>query len=303
MPAIRFSPMRWFAVLLVIVCVLSLALPPDPTVLKNYHISASAFRVVIIFLLVPEALLWYASFYAYTKIKEYTSYIKDSKEGPAFRHICLGMGFLAFGLIVPSIITAPLNYIAQNNSGFKPAAAIISHYMTLLFALVSFSLLRSGSQSLISSDGKSRRGSLLSMRLFAIFFIFLAVFYSFTTLHTRRVANNPYFMSVYPLMVTIIVPYLYAWFEGLVSAYNFWLYSINTRGLLYKKAFMQLSVGLATTIIGFIAVQFITSTIGARTDETLGFVLIIVYILLALLLAGLSLMALGTKKLTKIEEV
>jgi hypothetical protein len=303
MPSIKLSPMRWFAILFVLLCVLSLALPPDPQALKTFHITPTGYRLVIVFLLIPEALLWYASFYAFAKLHEYASFIKGSKEHSALQRISLGMGVLAFGLIIPSIIALPLNYIAAHHEGFRATAAILNHYFSLLVALISFSLLRGGSQRLVGSGITIRRGSLLGMRLFAIFFIVLAVFYSYTTLHTRRFSGNPYYMGVFPLMVTIIIPYLYAWFEGMVSAYNLRLYSKHVKGLLYKQAFLQLSFGLVITIIGFIFVQFITSTLGARTDKSLGYILVLIYILLAILIAGLGLMAWGTRKLKRIEEV
>jgi hypothetical protein len=303
MKTLKLSPMRWFAILFVIVCVLALALPPDPNTLKTLHITSTTYRLVIIFLLLPEALLWYAIFFAYAKIHEYTHYVKGSNEGEAFREITLGMGVLAFGLIIPSIVSSILNAVVAHNSGFRPAATIISHYVSLLAALISFSLLRGGSHKLVQSGRSIKRASLSGMRLFAVFFIVLAVFYTYTTLHTRRVADNPYYMSIFPLMLTIIIPYLYAWFEGLVSAYNFRLYSKSVKGLLYRQAFSRLSVGLLITVIGFIAVQFITSTLGARTDATLGFILVLIYILIAILLAGSGLIALGTRKLKKIEEV
>jgi hypothetical protein len=303
MDAVKLSPMRWFVILLITVCVLSLVLPPDPQTLKTLHISSTTYKIVVIFLLLPEALLWYAIFFAFAKIHEYSQLVKGSNEGRAFQRISLGMGALAFGLIIPSIISPILNAIVAHDSAFRPSATIINHYISLLVALISFSLLNSGSYKLIESGRSIKRSSLAGTRLFAASFIILAVLYSYTTLHTRRIENNAYYMSLYPLMITIIMPYLYAWFEGLVSAYNFRLYSQSVKGLLYKQAFFQLSVGLLITVIGFIIVQFITSTFGARTNKTLGFILVILYILLAILLAGLSLIALGTKKLKKIEEV
>jgi hypothetical protein len=303
MPKFKISPMWWFVVLTLFVCILVLALPPDPQALKTYHLSSAQFRIILVLLLIPEALLWYAGFYAYAKLTEYTRYLKNSKEHEAFRQITIGMGFLAFGLIIPSLITQILNYIALQNHGFKPTSMIISHYLSLLVPLISFTYFRDGSQKLIGSGTHTKRGGLMGMRLFALFFIILAVFFTYAALRTRWVGDNPYYMSVYPLILTMIIPYLYAWFEGLVSAYNFRLFSSSVKGLLYKRAFLDFSYGLAIVIVGLVFVQFITASIGARTDEPLGFILILIYILLGILLAGLSLMAIGTKKLKKIEEV
>jgi hypothetical protein len=302
MSGIKLSPMRWFAILFVAVCIFTLALPADPQTLKTLHLSTTTYRIIIVCLLIPEALLWYSVFYAYTKLQEYSRYLDGSKEHRAFQRISLGMGVLAFGLVIPSVVSPLLNYVVIHNEGFRATANIIEHYLSLVVALISFSILRGGSQQLISSN-RSIKGNLLGMRLFAIFFIVLAVFFSYTAIHTRRVGHNPYYMSLFPLMVTIIIPYLYAWFEGLISAYNFRLYSKYVKGVLYKQAFFLLSLGMVITVLGFIFVQFITSTYGARTDESLGFILVLVYLLLAILITGLGLMAWGTKKLKKIEEV
>jgi hypothetical protein len=303
MPKFKISPMWWFVLLTSLVCILSLTLPPDPQALKTYHVSSTQFRIILVMLLIPEILLWYAGFYAFARLSEYTGYLKNSKEHKAFRQITIGMGFLAFGLIIPSIITQILNYIAIRNHGFKPTSMIISHYISLLVPLISFTYFRDGSQKLVGSGTHTKRGGLIGMRLFALFFIVLAVFFSYAALRTRFAGENPYYMGVYPLIITIIIPYLYAWFEGLVSAYNFRLFSRSVKGLLYKRAFLDFSYGLAIVIVGLVFVQFITASIGARTDEPLGFILILIYFLLAILLAGLGLMAVGTRKLKKIEEV
>jgi hypothetical protein len=303
MPSFKFSPMKWFAVLFIIVCVLSIALPPDPQTLKNFHLTSTSYHFVIILLLLPEALLWYAIFYTYSKLLEYSRFLKGSKEDKAFNLISLGMGVLAYGLIIPSIISPILNFVVSHHEGFRAAATIINHYMTLMVSVVSFSILRTGSHNLIGSDGKAKRGSLWSMRTLILSFIVLAVIYSYTTIHIRRTGGNPYYLGLIPLMFTIIIPYLYAWFEGLACAYNFMLYSKNIKGFLYKKAFFQLSIGLAITIAGFIFIQFITSTLGVNTNKTLDYILVLIYILLGVLIIGLGIMALGAKKLKKIEEV
>lgn len=298
---IKLTPMRWCAILAFIVCVLSLSLPADPHTLHSLNISQPTYRIIIAFLLIPEIVIWYASFFAYAKLKEYTHYLKGSKDGPAFTKIMTGVAVLAFGLVVPSIISLPLNTIAAHHDGFRPAAAIITNYISLLVAAIAFTYINSGSHLLMLSIKK--RAGLKEIRLFMIAFILLSVFFSHAAMHTRSLDNNPYYLGHYLLMITLITPYLYAWYEGLSSAYSFWVYSRNTQGLLYKKAFVQLASGMVVVIIGFIAIQFITSTFGANTTEPLGYVLVLVNALLAVLLLGLALLAFGAKKLKKIEEV
>lgn len=301
MQIFKISPMRWFAILFVSVLLLSLILSPDPRALATFHISRETYRVIIAFLLLPEAIIWYATFFALAKLQEYTRYLKHSKEGKAFSKITTGMGILAFGLIISSIVSLILGEITAQHSGFRSAAAIIDHYIAMLVPVFAFTYINSGTHLLMLSVKKI--GGLWRIRVFIIIFFIIGVFFTRTALRTRILGTNPYYLGAYPLMLTIIIPYLYAWFEGLSSAYNLQIYSFNVKGVLYRKALQQLAAGLAVTIAGFIGVQFITSTVGAKTNESLGFVLIIIYMLLAVLLGGLGYIALGTKKLKRIEEV
>lgn len=293
--------MRWFVILFVIACVLSLLLSPDPQTLATFHISKKTYHIVIIFVLLPEAVIWYATFYALAKLQEYTRYLKKSKECTAFYKITTGMGVLAFGLIISSIISLILNEITAQHSGFREAAAIINHYIAMLVPVVAFTYINSGAHLLMRFVKNG--DNLWRIRVFIIIFIVIGVLFARTALRTRAVGTNPYYLGAYPLMLTVIVPYMYAWFEGLSAAYNLQVYSTNVKGVLYAKALQLLAAGLAITIAGFIAVQFITSTVGAKNSEPLGFVLIIIYALLAILLGGLGTIALGTKKLKRIEEV
>lgn len=297
----KLTPMKWFVILVVIACILVLALPPDPATLRLYHLSSLAYRLVILTLLLPYIVIWYAGFYAFAKLSEYSRYLKGAKEDQAIKKITVGMGVLAFGLIIPTIISSILNEIAAQSHGFKPAAVIVNHYISLLVPLAAFTYMSTGSRKL--AETVRVKPTLNGARLFAIIFIILAALFTQLAIREHYVNGNPYYLGVYLLIFTIVIPYLYSWFLGLLSAYDFRLYAAGVKGVLYKKAFSQFSLGIAVTILGFIAIQFVTSVYGNRTDKSLGFILVLIYILLAILVTGLSLMALGTKKLKKIEEV
>jgi len=104
------------------------------------------------------------------------------------------------------------------------------------------------------------------------------------------------------LVVTYIVPYLYGWMVGLLSAYELRTYANNVKGVLYRSAVGQFATGIAVTVLGSIAIQFINITLAKRVGGSLGMVLLINYVLLAVVAVGLVMMALGTKKLKRIEE-
>jgi hypothetical protein len=301
MRAIRLTPMRLFVLLTVIVYALTLTLSADPRSLAFLHISKTTFHVLIDTLLLAETALWYASFYALSKLWEYTKYLKGSREGKAFMGITIGMGILAIGLILSSILSLIFSHITASHAGFYNAATIINHYLSLLVAFGAFIFIGNGAHALASTT--KAKINLNIFRAFTVVFIVLAVIFTRTLMRANFYNTNPYFLSTDLLIFTIIIPYLFVWFTALLSSYDFWIYSRNVHGLLYRQALAQLSYGIAITTLGFIGSQFLTAAIGGRATLSLGFVLIFLYALLAIFAAGLGLIAVGTKKLKRIEEV
>ena len=185
-----------------------LGLPPDPQTLHQLHISSVAYRVAIFGLLVPYGIIWYAAFYAFSKIRDYADTIRGFDDGKAFRNIMLGMGVLAFGLVVPTTLSLVLQNIAAHNHGFKPAAVIISNYTSLLVALISFVYINNGTHLLTKLSNK--QPGLASIRIFALLFIILSVVFTYLVMH-YRVHHNVYYLSTPLLLTTFIIPGLFAW--------------------------------------------------------------------------------------------
>jgi hypothetical protein len=293
--------MRWFVVLAVLGVVLALGLPPDPHSLSQLHVSSTAYRLAVAFLLIPYIVIWYTAFYAFAKLQEYTRYVKKSAEGSAFRKLTIGMGVLAFGLVVPTLVSLLFGAIAQAHPGFKATGTVAANYLTLLLPLIAFTFFNTAARRLVSSTRTQPR--LLTIRLFVLLFLILSTVYTRLTLHNHDLHPDSYYLNTFFLLVTIIIPYLYAWFLALFSAFEFRTYARQVKGLLYRRALRQFAAGITITICGSIAIQFVSSTIAGRVSQSLGSLLLVEYILLVIVAAGLVLMAFGTKKLKKIEEV
>jgi hypothetical protein len=210
------------------------------------------------------------------------------------------MGVLAFGLIVPTAVSLVLQSIASHHQGFKPAAIIITNYLGLLAALVSFMYINNGTH-LLTRLGKNRPG-LAGIRTFALLFIILAAVFTYlvTNYHIR---HNVYHLTTPLLITTFIIPSLFAWLVGLLGAYEFGLYAKFAKGLLYRQALHRFSYGIAAVIAGSVANQFLDNTFANKVNHSIEALLLVDYALLAVIALGLILMALGTKKLKKIEEV
>lgn len=281
---------------------LAIGLPPDLQSQQQLHITSYTYRIAVLVLLIPYGIIWYTAFYAWAKLKEYVQAIKGSEDGKAFRRIMNGIGFLAFGLIVPTIIGLLLQFIVNHHAGFKPASTIIANYLSVITLLVSFMIIGSGTRRL--TDISKNRPSLTIVRLFMLAFISLSVAFTYLVLKFHHTHPHSYYLGTAMLIITFIIPYLFAWFVGLLSAYEFRMYAKYANGVIYRRALRQLSRGIVITILGDVIIQFIVNTfIASKVNTSVGLLLLVEYILLIIIAVGLTLIALGTNKLKKIEEV
>lgn len=297
---IRLTPMTWFVVLTLIAVGLAFGLPPDPHAVAQLHTSAIVYRLALAALLVPYILIWFASFYAFAKLHEYSKPIKKAKDGAAFHKIAIGMGAVALSLVVPTIISLIVSSIAVHYPSFETAAVIINNYVGLFPGVIAFLLLYNGARALLRTTKEGTQK--LDLRWHAPWFLLLSVVFSHLAIENQY-GSNPYHLSLWILIITFIVPYLYGWMVGLLSAYDLHMYAKTVKGLLYRKAVRQFARGIAVTVFGSIAIQFVSITFAKRISGSLGLVLLADYSLLIIILVGLTLMALGTKKLKRIEEI
>ena len=297
----KSSALTWYIVLLIVGVLLALVLPTYSSLLKVLNITASDYRLAIFSLILPFAIIWFSAFYAYDKLQQYAHKLHQAREGKAFQKIADGVRVLAWGLVIPILISLILTAISARNTGFRTAQIIIDNYLMLLVPLIGFTLIGGGTRSL-NVLVRARPG-LVSTRLMVFSFIAIGVLFSYFVIHDSDGGTNPYRLSLWLLIFTIIVPYLYAWLIGLISTYELWLYAQKTQGMIYKQALGQVAGGLAITIIGSICWQYLSSIFEAESKASFSAVFIIFYVLLFIQAVGYGLMAFGARRLKRIEEV
>jgi len=296
----RFSPITWFILLLLIAAILALVLPPAPTTLHTLHITPAVYRAAILTLILPYGVIWFAAFYAFDMLAKYARKIKSAREGEPFARIARSVGIMAWGLALTTITSLVLNSIAAQFHGFDRAHVIINNYIALLVPVAAFLTLNTGTYRLVNM-AKDRPGRIGSQILIFIYTA-VAVFFVYFVMH-NHVRNNPYRLPLIPLITTLIIPYIYTWFVGLLSAYELWLYAHRATGVLYRHALTRLAAGLAIVIAAAIAVQYVANTYASKTNISLSATLCVMYALLAAQASGYVLIALGAKRLKMIEEV
>jgi hypothetical protein len=93
------------------------------------------------------------------------------------------------------------------------------------------------------------------------------------------------------------------WYLGLISAQEIFAYQKKIPGIFYKQGWKYLSYGIVWLVAMSIAFQYLTTLTARLTDWSIYKLLTLVFALLLALSIGFVLMAYGTDKLQKIEEV
>lgn len=273
---------------------------PPPATLLQYHVSALGLRIIDATLLVLMVLIWFAAFYGYAKVRAYAQLIQNTKDGRQVAKLSKGILLIVIWLPVSSTLSSILNFIALKNPGFVPAAKIIENYIGILLPLLGFIFISKGARGL--SEIVDQRPSYLATNLLATSLIYIGLIYAHLVMATKGL-NAVYHMSVWLILLTLVAPYLYMWFIGLLAVYEIYLYRRKVKGVVYKRSWGQLSFGLGWFIIITIALQYLTTLSPHLVRMSIYGILAIIYTLLLLIALGFILIASGTRKLQRIEEV
>lgn len=297
---------QWCTFLAIVYCLLIFLLPANHITMQIYHLNPLEYRLILFLISLPSILVWFAAFWGYAALRKYAHALRKTPEGVHFDKLSKGATWLAWSLPLPTIIAILLNAIANNTPNFHPSAIIIFNYISLLLPLVAFSLIGSATRGLLTTA--KLKFSLTGTRSIMVVFLAFGVLYCYLTfrrfdLTSLAVSNNAYFLPIWLMVLTVIVPYLYAWFVGLLGAYEMALFSKNVQGLLYRRALRYLVVGLFAVIVSSIALQYING-VEPRVGQ-LVFDLRLIANTAFRVIGGVGyvLIALGATRLKKIEEV
>jgi hypothetical protein len=110
-------------------------------------------------------------------------------------------------------------------------------------------------------------------------------------------------MPLWLVLGTLVIPYTYTWFVGMLAAYEMFVYNSVLKGVIYRKSWSMVSYGLCIIILSQVVVQYLTTLTRQLARLHILSVIEVVYGLLFLMAAGYIVLAYGLKKLQKIEEV
>jgi hypothetical protein len=273
---------------------------PAPATLLQYHVSVLGLRIIDLTIILLLAAIWFAGFYGYAKLQAYTKLIRGNKDGEQVAKLTKGIFLVALWLPVSSVISAILNYSALKHPDFLPAAVIIKNYTNLLLPLLGFIFIGIGARGL--SELARQRPTYRATNALVILILYVGLVYYrlVATTHHRLVV---YHMSIWPILATLVVPYIYMWAIGLLAAYEIYTYRMKVAGIVYRKSWGFLAAGIGWLIVTSIIFQYLTSLSARLSQLSIYWLLVIIYSLLLVLSVGFVFIAMGARKLQKIEEV
>lgn len=293
-------------VLIVLFVILISVLPANQATMAAYHLHTLEYHVITLAIALPSLLVWLAAFAGYAKLRQYAKAMQETPEGEHFNRLATGTAWLAWSLPLTAITVLVLNAIATKSPGFHATDIIISNYVILLLPLIAFSVIATGSRGLLS-DAKLAFSS-ASIRIIILLFLIVGVLYCYLTfqhfdLGSLSSTNNPYFLPLWLMVLSVTIPYLYAWFIGLLASYEIALFSKQVSGVLYRQALHLVVGGLIAVIVSSIALQYINSIVPRAGYLVLDYRLAITLLFRVIGGFGFIMIAVGAMRLKKIEEV
>lgn len=291
----------WYTALALIYIGLTLLPSPAAATLSKYHISGTGLRLLDFTLIIPSLIMWFAVAYGYQRLHTYSQLIKGNKDGKQVARLSNGLFVLAIGIPLNSILSSTLALVARHHPSFTAGATIISNYASVLYPLVAFIFISMGARGLVTIA--KVRTPLVASNIVMLVGITLGVVFCDLIARSHQDLFVNYHLSYSLVMLTLAIPYLYIWFLGLFAAMDIYFYSRHVAGVVYRHSWNQLALGLGAVIVLDIALQYLSTLSTWLSDLSLPRLLLLLYVLLLLLVAAFIMVALGTKKLIKIEEV
>lgn len=299
-------PLLAYAILSMIYTVLILLLPANRTTMQAYNLSSTDYRLILLAVALPSLVVWLAAFIAYARLNEYADAIASTKEGHHFKQLAKGCTWLAWSLPLSAIFLLMFGALSNQWHSLGTTSIILGNYITLLLPLAAFIIIGGASRGLVS-DANLKLGHVGS-RLIMLAFVLAGVLYCYLTfrqfdLSSLKTTNNPYMLPIWLAVLTITVPYLYAWFVGLIATYEISIYGKNVSGVLYRQAIYFLVLGLILVIGSLVTLQYINGIQPRVGHLVIDYKLPLTTTFRIAGGIGFVLMTMGALRLKKIEEV
>lgn len=275
--------------------------PVPVQTLHQYHVTELHFRILDMLVILPYLLIWGAAFYGYHRLTEYANLIKGNRDGRAMKQISRGLLFLTLWLPLSSVMSSLVKYVTIYHASLVTFSSQLNNYGTILLPFIGFLLIADGARDL--SEIAKQRPSKFAVNCIALLLIIIGVSYTHLISTTHNPLTTTYHLSTDMVLATLAVPYIFMWLTGMLATYELYNYHRRVKGIIYSQSIALLAYGIGSLLITSMVIQYLTTLSSHLTILSINWILVIIYILLAIIAASFVLIAIGAKRLKKIEEV
>jgi hypothetical protein len=276
---------------------------------KKYGLTQPTLDALRITVALPLLIIWLLAIYGALHLKRYAQTIEKGFDGQSLHKMSIGLFVLALGMISSSLF-GTIRSLNIYNPEIVVIMTILTNYLNVITPLIAYFLIFQSSSKLlhnINAKAVSQVHKLLALLPLGI----LAALYIWLTLSNPNrqtpVSSDTaasFYLSDPLIFLTIIIPVVIAWGLGILSVLNIYSYMKNVQGIIYKQSLKYMAFGIVGVVGASILTQALLALGATRLmGVSLGWLLCIVYVLLAAIALGYVLIALGSKKLSKIEIV
>jgi len=273
--------------------------------LAKYQLTSGQLRLLELTIILPYLLIWAVALMGYLRVKAYSRAIRRSPDGLGFNTMAWGLLWLVLWLPLSSLVSNFGSQTALLHPSTQATMIWLANYSNIIILLVAFWLLYQGSRQLLKTI---KRPEVVSMNIILLFVAFTAG-YSALVFHDviRQVPGvhvpATYYESDWVILLTIVLPRLFAWWFGIQAVCNIYQYRQRVKGIFYKAALDNLARGIAGVVIAVIILRCLQSLSSWLSQRSFGALLVLIYLLLIVIGSGYVLIARGAKNLQKIEEL
>jgi hypothetical protein len=252
-------------------------------------------------LLLPYLIIWLVGFYGYDRLKSYGSRIKNSSDGKQINLIANGVLVLALWPPLSSILSVLTGATLVHPMGSTDRLIVIDAYFNIIWPFIGFWFVSLGARGL--SELINLRASFKALNIVAAIVCVLGVLFtqSISYAYKRDPSNfnEPYWL----VLSTLVVPYIYMWFLGMMATYYIFQYKRLSPGVVYRFGWINLSAGIGGVLLLSIILEFAYTLEIKFAKASLVSFMTLDFIFLILYAAAFGFIAKGAKQLKRIEDI
>jgi hypothetical protein len=232
---------------------------------------------------------------SWLRLDEYAHMLKSRSDRVAFRQIASGVRFLAYGLLVSSILGASSAYFT-NDPRTTAVISQLNYYAAVLSPFFGFWLLREGTRKLAvtAQAALSARSKLVTIGPPVVI---LAAFYIFMVTTDGAPSAGPLGLLVLPINILLVIG---SWIFGLLAALNIERATHGSGASRPQKGFIRLYNGILTMTGGIIILDALMSLGTSRLASLpLALAVVLLYAFVAIVGLGFAIVSSSGRTLVK----